>query len=52
MKFTRIKVVSSILSKEIGWSWPIFFLKCLIKKNALFKKILTKVNEPIKVRLD
>jgi hypothetical protein len=42
----KVSVVSSVLGQELGWLWPIFFLKCLIRKNALFKKIRqSKVGE-------
>jgi len=38
MKISDIKIINSVLSKEIGWLWPIFFIKCLIKKKSIFKK--------------
>jgi hypothetical protein len=36
MKFKEIKIAKSVLSKEIGWSWPLFLIKCLIRKNDIF----------------
>ncbi len=38
MKIKEIKIIKSVLSKEIGWLWPIFLARCLIRKNAIFKK--------------
>ncbi len=37
MKFKEIKIAKSVLNKEIGWSWPLFLIKCLIRKNDIFK---------------
>ncbi len=34
----EVKIIKSILRKEIGWTWPIFFFKCLFKKNFIFNK--------------
>ncbi len=38
MKIEEIKITKSVLSKEIGWLWPILLARCLIRKNAIFKK--------------
>lgn len=37
LKFKETKIAKSVLSKEIGWSWPLFLIKCLIRKNDIFK---------------
>jgi len=34
----EFNLIKSILSKEIGWIWPIFLLKCMIKKRSIFNK--------------
>lgn len=36
MKMKEIKFIKSVLSKEIGWSWPLFLIKCLIRKRSVF----------------
>ena len=36
MKLQEIKIGSSVLKKEIGWSWLWLFIKALIKKRAVF----------------
>ncbi len=36
MKFKEIKIAKSVLSKEIGWSWPLFLIKCLVRKNDIY----------------
>jgi len=28
----------SAIKKEIGWSWPVFLLGCLVKRNSIFRK--------------
>jgi hypothetical protein len=36
----RIKegiIAYRVLSKEFGWAWPIFLVKCLIRKNDIFE---------------
>lgn len=37
MKLKEIKITKSILSKEVGRSWPLFLIKCLIRKNDIFE---------------
>lgn len=37
MKLKEIKIAKSILSKEVGSSWPLFLTKCLIRKNDIFE---------------
>ena len=39
MKIKEVKIIKSVLSKEIGWSWFLFLVKSLIRGNAIFKKI-------------
>jgi hypothetical protein len=38
MKIEEIKIMKSVLGKEIGWLWPIFLLKCLFRKRSVFNK--------------
>jgi hypothetical protein len=38
MRTEEFKVMKSVLSKEMGWSWLPFFVKCLIRKRSVFKK--------------
>ena len=38
MKIQEAKIIKSVLSKEIGWSWPLFLVKSLIKGNVIYKK--------------
>ena len=38
MKTKEVKIINSVLSKEIGWSWPLFLVKSLVRGNAIFKK--------------
>lgn len=38
MKIKEAKIIKSVLSKEIGWSWPLFLVKSLIRGNAIFRK--------------
>jgi len=37
MKFMEIKVMKSVLSEELGWSWPLFLAKCMFKKRSIYK---------------
>jgi hypothetical protein len=37
MKTREIKIMSAVLRREIGRSWPLLLLKSIIKKPALFK---------------
>ena len=39
MKIKEVKIIKSVLSKQIGWSWSLFLVKSLIRGNAIFKKI-------------
>ena len=32
MKIKETKIMKSVLSEEIGWSWPVFLINCLILK--------------------
>jgi hypothetical protein len=38
MKIKEAKIIKSVLSKEIGWSWPLFLVKSLIRGNAIFRE--------------
>ncbi len=37
MNIQEVKIAKYFLSKEIGWSWPIVMIKCMIRKNDIFK---------------
>ena len=37
MNFAEIKIVKSVISKEIGLLWIPFLIKCFIKKKSVFK---------------
>lgn len=32
-----VKIIGSALYRELGWSWPWFFGRCLIRRNAVFR---------------
>jgi hypothetical protein len=36
MKAGEIRIMASVLSSEIGWSWSLLLLKCLISKSSIF----------------
>ena len=36
MNIKEIQIIKSVSSKEIGWSWPLFIIKCLIRKRSVF----------------
>lgn len=38
MKVEEVKIIKYVLSKEIGWLWPLFMVKCLMRANAIFMK--------------
>ena len=38
MKVEEVKIIKSVLRKEVGWLWALFMVKCLISGNAIFKK--------------
>jgi hypothetical protein len=38
MQIKEVKIIKSVLSKEFGWSWPLFLFKSLIRGNAIFRK--------------
>ena len=38
MKIREVKIIKYVLIKEIGWSWPLFLVRCLIRANAIFRK--------------
>ena len=40
MKLKEIKIIKSVLSKYLGNSWSLFFVKCLLGKNNIFRKTL------------
>lgn len=37
MKFKEIRIAGSVLSEEIGWSWPLFLIRILIRKTNIFR---------------
>jgi len=38
MNFNEMNIIKSVLQKELGWSWLIFLLKCLIKKRGVYNQ--------------
>ncbi len=36
--FKPLKLLISAIKKEIGWTWPAFFISCLVRTNAIFRK--------------
>ena len=38
MKIEEIKIIKSVLSKEMGGSWPVFLIKCLFRNKSIFNK--------------
>lgn len=36
MRIREFKIMKAVLSEEIGWSWPLFLIKCLVRKRAVF----------------
>lgn len=36
MKMKEVKIIKSVLSKKIGWSWSIFLIKCLHRSRWIF----------------
>ena len=38
MKIREVKIIKSVLSKEIGWLWTLFLIRCLIRAKAIFRK--------------
>ncbi len=38
MKNNEIQTIRSVLSANIGWSWPVVLVKALTGKNAVFKR--------------
>ena len=36
MRMREFKIMKAVLSEEIGWSWPLFLIKCLVRKRAVF----------------
>ena len=37
MKMEEFKIMKSLLSRELGWSWPLFLTGCWIRKRAIFR---------------
>jgi hypothetical protein len=35
VKAGEIRIMASVLSSEIGWSWPLLLLKCLFSKSSI-----------------
>lgn len=38
MKYSELKIIRSVLRKEIGIIWPYFILRCFIRSRLLFKQ--------------
>jgi len=38
MKIKEIKITKSVLSRNVGWLWAIFLIKCLFRKKSIFNK--------------
>jgi hypothetical protein len=38
MSLGEIRIIASVLSSEIGWSWPLVIVKCLLRKESIFKE--------------
>jgi len=37
MRIREVRIIGSVLSEEIGWLWPTFFIRALIRKRSIFK---------------
>ena len=38
MNIHEAKITASVLGKEVGWSWPFLMVRCLRRKNGIFKQ--------------
>ena len=38
MKIEEIATVRSVLSRKVGWLWPIFLIKCLFRNKSMLNK--------------
>lgn len=38
MQIEEIKIIKSVLSKKVGWLWPIFLVKCLFRGKSIFSR--------------
>jgi hypothetical protein len=36
MRIAQVRIITSALSKEIGWTWPLFLARCLVAKRTVF----------------
>ncbi len=36
MRLGEIRTIASVLRKEVGWSWPAFLLRCLLRRKSVF----------------
>jgi hypothetical protein len=36
MKLSDLRVMVSVLREEIGWPWPFFLMRCLVKSGSMF----------------
>ncbi len=36
MRVREIRIIGSVLSRELGWGWPLLLLNCLARKRSLF----------------
>ena len=47
MKLAELKIVTSVLRKQVGWSWLLFLMKSLFRNRSLFQKTRwSKVDGP------
>ena len=38
MKFREMNIIKRVLEKELGWSWLIFLIRCLIEKRRIYNQ--------------
>lgn len=38
MRIQEIATMESVLSRKVGWLWPIFLIKCLFRNKSMFSK--------------
>jgi len=38
MRFSEMSIIKRVLQKELGWSWPVFLIKCLIEKRRIYNQ--------------
>ena len=37
MRIEELKIMKSVLGRELGWSWPLFLAGCGIRQRAIFR---------------